>query len=521
MRRHALTDAAFAALAAGRPSAATVHELRRAQLSKHLLLLRAIVKAAPGQTKLWYAQLEAADRANPSAARAVLADPLFGAWAASCLAALTGGRSPEEAGIAHLARVAAAASRSAACGTARRLSAICDGITIDVRLEDVDPLRARLGLAPTGRLTSAEVAHWQRCLADAWRLLVARHRPDAEILAAVLRVVVPVQPDPAAGGISATSAEAFGAVAMSAPRDGTALAVGLLHESQHNVLNATRYLFDLHRDPDAVGYSQWRDDPRPASGILHGAYAYLAVTRFWRTEGGRAAAFEFARWRSAVAAAADDLLGGGLAPAGTRFVSALRDEVRPWLDEPVESDIARLAAGANDDHRLRWRLRNLTVDPAAAQALADAWQRGLPPPQSALVSRLVPAPRRALESSDRLKLTHRLLRDGPSCLDRPESPPAADPGIGGGTAGTVGGGQPGGAAAAGDVAYLRGDVGTALCAYRNEVVERPHDDAAWAGLALVAELRALRERPEVVAAVYRALGERDQDPIALASWIST
>jgi hypothetical protein len=493
MHRHVLTDAAFAALAAGRPATATVAELRRAQLSKHLLLLRAIVKAAPAQTKLWYAQLEAADRADPPATRTVLADPLFGAWAASCLAALTSGKSPEEAGIAHLARVAAAASHRSRGGTARRLSATCDGITIDVRLEDVDPLRARLGLAPTGRLSDAEFVHWKRCLADAWRLLVARHRTDAETLAAILRVVVPVQPDPPAGGISATSTEAFGAVAMSAPQGGTALAVGLLHEAQHNVLNATRYLFDLHRDPDAVGYSPWRDDPRPASGILHGAYAYLAVTRFWRAEAGRRAAFEFARWRSAVAAAADDLLdGGGLTPAGSRFVSALRDEVRPWLDEPVEADIARLAAGANDDHRLRWRLRNLTVDPAAAQALADAWRRGLRPPQEALASRLIPAPRRALESNERLKLTHRLLR-----------------------------GQPGGAATAGDVAYLRGDVGTALCAYRNGVVERPRDDAAWAGLALVSGQRALREWPEVVAAVYRALGGPDQDPLALARWMSS
>jgi hypothetical protein len=105
---------------------------------------------------------------------------------------------------------------------------------------------------------------------------------------------------------------------------------------------------------------------------------------------------------------------------------------------------------------------------------------------------LIPAPRRALESNERLKLTHRLLR-----------------------------GQPGGAATAGDVAYLRGDVGTALCADRNGVVERPRDDAAWAGLALVSGQRALREWPEVVAAVYRALGGPDQDPLALARWMSS
>jgi hypothetical protein len=30
-------------------------------------------------------------------------------------------------------------------------------------------------------------------------------------------------------------------------------------------------------------YVPWRDDPRPISGLLQGAYAYLGVTGFWRT----------------------------------------------------------------------------------------------------------------------------------------------------------------------------------------------------------------------------------------------
>jgi hypothetical protein len=488
-------------------------------------------------------------------------------------------------------------------------------LTIDVRLEDVDPLRARLGLAPAGRLTDADYTHWQRCLADAWRLLVARHRPAAETLAAVVEVIVPVEPDPAGRGISATSADAFGAVAMSAPDDGTALALGLLHETQHSLLNAVRYLFDLHTEPDAIGYSPWRDDPRPASGILHGAYAYLAVTRFWRTEAhagsnaatGRLATFEFARWRAAVAATTGDLLGAGkLTPAGTRFASALADEVRPWLDEPVAPDIARLATGANADHRLLWRLRNLAVDPAAARALAGAWRQsrqppsdtldalgardGLAPPRTApddrpspsdtlddlpspadtlddhpalrdaLDSHVRPAPSRALENNNRLNLTHRLLRDGslpdlgqvgsPSSPNPPRSPtdgdaahPREDLGQVGspsspnpprsptdghaahpredlGPLGSPSSPNPPRSRADGDVAYVRGDLRGALVAYRRRVVEQPGDDAAWAGLGLVSGVRALRERPEVVAAVYRALGEGNQDPIALANWIS-
>jgi hypothetical protein len=81
------------------------------------------------------------------------------------------------------------------------------------------------------------------------------------------------------------------------------------------------------------------------------------------------------------------------------------------------------------------------------------------------------------------------------------------------------GGAAGGRATAGDVAYSRGDYGTALSAYRKRVVEEPADDAAWAGLALVSDERALVESVEVVVAVYRAAGTGG-DPLALAKWIS-
>ncbi len=460
MRQHSLTDTAFAAVGAGRPDAAALAELRRAQAGRHLLLLREIIRAAPGSAGRWHARLSA----DPG----LIADPLFGAWAA------------------HLLRSGAPVADTApgAAYPARVLTATHDGLTLRVRLADRDPRRALLGLRPTGPLPEHRTDLWRRRLGAAWRLLTDRHRADAEILAAVLDCVVPVEPDPAARGISATSADAYGAVAMSAPEDGVSLAVGLLHEVAHSILNATRYLFDLHRRPDDLGYSPWRDDPRPASGILHGAYAYLAVTRFWRTEaaatGNRLAVFEFVRWRAAVAGVAQRLLDGGdLTPAGTRFVTALRDEVRPWLAEPVDPEVARLAAAANTDHHLRWRLRNLVVAPADAAAVAAAWRTGAAPPP--VPSRLVPAPRRALENSARLDLVHGALRGNPA---------------------------PGGRATAGDAAFVRGDYGTARRAYA--------DGVDWTGLALTVPIAG---RLEVIAGAYRLLGERP-DPIACATWMN-
>ncbi|MEU8613930.1 hypothetical protein AB0C29_38685, partial [Actinoplanes sp. NPDC048791] len=70
---HRLSDPAFAALAAGRPDAATHYDLRRSPLSKHLLLLRELVAAAPVPG---YAELVAAEREDPAAVRALLARPL-------------------------------------------------------------------------------------------------------------------------------------------------------------------------------------------------------------------------------------------------------------------------------------------------------------------------------------------------------------------------------------------------------------------------------------------------------------
>jgi hypothetical protein len=493
LRVHRLSDAAFVALGAGRPDAATLEELRRAQLSRHLLLLRELVAAVPVPG---YAALAAAERANPAEVRALLARPLIGVWAARWLAALRSGTPADEAPSDYLAALAA---RAALVPDAehppepeRMLTATHDGLSISVRLEDRDPLRAGLGLNPAPPLTDTGHGRWQRLMTDAWRQLVAQDRPDAEVLATVLDCIVPVEPDPAARGISATSADAYGAVAMSEPADATGLAVGLLHETRHSLLNAVQYLFDLHDQPDALGYSPWRDDPRPAAGILHGAYAYLTVTRFWRARSAdRLAAFEFARWRAAVLSAADGLLAGGtLTPAGTRFVTALRAEVRPWLDEPVPPDVARLAAGANVDHHVRWRLRNLHVAPQDAGLLADAWSQGRNAPR--IGSRLRPAPRRALEASDRLDLVHATLRAEPA------------PKV----------------VAAGDLAHMHGDAAAALRAYRKRVALDPRDDAAWAGLALSGGPAALRDTPEMVATLYRTLGDPDADPLALAAWLS-
>jgi hypothetical protein len=162
------------------------------------------------------------------------------------------------------------------------------------------------------------------------------------------------------------------------------------------------------------------------------------------------------------------------------------------------TDIVRLAEGANADHRLRWRLRNLVVDPADARALAEAWRRGDRPPTEAIRSRLVPAPRRALESSARLDLAHAWV-----ATKGLRSPRAS----------------PGSRASAGDIAYLGGDGGTAADAYKKDLekTDTPDDDFfthALTGLALVRGW----ERVEILAALYREL-RAEADITTVACWL--
>src|SRR5690606_2824855 len=132
-----------------------------------------------------------------------------------------------------------------------------------------------------------------------------------------VRALVPVSPPTGSSGVSATSVDAFGAVALSLPSDAPALAATLVHEFQHTKLSALLDLVPLLR-PDrttpeeqatsgkvAQCYAPWRPDPRPLSGLLQGVYAHLGLCGFWHERyraGGRDvlyAAFELVRSRDA------------------------------------------------------------------------------------------------------------------------------------------------------------------------------------------------------------------------------
>jgi HEXXH motif-containing protein len=430
---HRLPGDVFTSLASGGGGRAAIDLLRRVEYSKHALLLRGM---AP-ESSAAYEVIALAEREDPAATAAVIRHPSVGAWAYRTMLALRGGpqlpgatpnglatvaaaaavraglpseiRVPVRDGLVMLPSLGAAEVGEASVATVRtsagrsevESSGTCVVIPKDHRREsagwhplhavlaadddraepfeivvdDIDPFRMpaapHLGAAP-------DLGRWRSAFAVAWELLRRHHPAVAAEVAAVITVAVPLAAPPR-GLASSSSPEAFGAVALSEPTAPVDLAVTLAHEVQHMKLSAMLDILPLTRpDHGQRYYAPWREDPRPASGLLQGAYAYLGVTGFWRRQrsvrdGARLAAdVEFARWRDAALLACLVLQASGqLTSDGERFVATMVVTLRAWCDEPVPEQVRCLAHAENKRHLELWQERSgpvtLPRDPALPQ----------------------------------------------------------------------------------------------------------------------------------------------------------
>jgi uncharacterized protein len=410
----------IAAMAAGGGGPRAAAALVAAQHSKHTLLLHGVVTTA---ARARHPQAAAADhgyrllarvqRKDPGAVAAVVNHPSVGAWAYRTMTALRGGPAlagaepagvgaiaaaaairagitaeieiPVTGGIAMLPSVGAAGPFDGPAATVRGADISGGGSTVRIpadyrepaprwrplaallpglMVDDVDPFR--MPAAPhTAR--DVDLAGWVPTFEAAQALLRGHHPDVAAEVAAMITVIVPLT-RPAEGQVSSSSPETFGAIAMSDPADPVSLAVTLTHEVQHVKLSALLDLIQLTSpDGDARFYAPWREDPRPASGLLQGTYAYLGVTGFWRRQravgplDGQAAGplnadVEFTRWRQAAADGAATLLSSGqLTAAGTDFVRGIATTLAAWLDERVPLHAREQAAAANARHLARWK----------------------------------------------------------------------------------------------------------------------------------------------------------------------
>jgi len=238
---------------------------------------------------------------------------------------------------------------------------------LSVLIDDLDPFRMPTpDGSPTGRLTPSQVTQFRDTLRAAWPVLSSA---SAAEIAAIVRVIVPYRP-PESGNfnISISSPQVFGTVAMSRQPDKYTCAETLVHETQHLKLCALLDLVTLTRPDDGQRYyAPWRPDPRPISGLLQGAYAFLGVGGFWREQRQAApepgirqrAHAEFARWRDGAATAAATLLGSGqLTSAGETFVETMAEVLDGWRREPVPDDALAVARRESDRHRARWQANN-------------------------------------------------------------------------------------------------------------------------------------------------------------------
>jgi hypothetical protein len=415
----------------------------------------------------------------------------------------------------------------------RRLTAVSGGHTLSLLFDDVDPYRGLYGPRRPDRVGSAELRSWQEGLEEAWSL-VCRHLPQqAGAMGTVLDVLVPV-PAPSPFQVSsASSGDAFGGIVMSCPGDPAEFAATLAHEFQHIMLGSLLHLVSLHdNDPEARFYAPWRDDPRPVGGLFQGVYAFFGVTRFWRAVyhaqdevTRRAAAFEFARWRAATFRALGALADAPfLTAVGRRFLEHIREEMKPWLAEPVPEDIAAAAKKVTSDHRVAWLLHHTQPDDRTVTEISDLWQRGADRPgagstglggrpasgHSGLPADVLVPDAGASWARTRADLIR--CRVVPSRTPHPAD--CAELETGAGTA---------------DRAFAVSDHVRAWHAYRAEIRSSASPAASWAGFALAwaslgtqpgSEL--LLRRPALVREVHRrlrSLGHRPE-PDSLAAWIA-
>lgn len=428
LRPHVMPPDLFDALAKGDGGPEAVRVLAAAQYSKHLLLLRGVLATAQaaghGQAPLaqrGYDLLADAQSHDPAAVDAVIRHPSVGGWALRTLRALRGRPAMPGAEPAGLCAVAAAAAiraglpaeievppirgavmlpsvgsaavaggsatvRSAASGAAVRSAGGQLDIPADpyrdapgwqalrrlragsfeVLIDDLDPFRmpATADVAP--RLGAVDLDRWDAVFHDAWSLLTRHHPEIAGEVVSVIRVIVPLNIPPR-GQVSSSSAENFSAIALSEPPDPRTFAVTLAHEVQHLKLSALLDIVNLTQPDDRRRfYAPWREDPRPISGLLQGAYAYLGVSGFWRCQrhlddgaAGLRAHTEFARWRAAAAAVVETLRSSGrLTSAGLDFVQGMDRTLRPWQYESVPGEALALARDEAEKHLALWQSVN-------------------------------------------------------------------------------------------------------------------------------------------------------------------
>ena len=288
-----------------------------------------------------------------------------------------------------------------------------DGLGWDVLLATDDPYLDRYTLPMSSGLSIDELQRWRRRVQSAWEVLVRHHRWAAGPIADGISVIVPLTPQSETDLISATSPAAFGAVATCWPPDPVTMAETLVHEFQHVKLCGLLDMVPLAESGGKKVYAPWRQDPRPAGGLLQGLYAHLGIVRFWEEQQHAEtdpddilrAQVQFARWGPTIDAAVGTLLQTGcLTPEGARFANLMRTQGQVMAARPIPPGAQEIAREVALDHWLTWQIRHVAADPDDVMNLADAYRRGEPFPVADRPATWIQEGVRELSSSVRSRL---------------------------------------------------------------------------------------------------------------------
>jgi HEXXH motif-containing protein len=420
LRRFQLPREVFGELATGGGGPEAIASLVAAEYCKHVVLLNGVLRAVRG-TERYASVREGCDllaeawRASPDATEAVVRYPAVGVWARRTIQAIRSGAQGTIAESSGLLAVSAAAAIRAGLDAQIKVP-VRDGLVVlpslgaaviqgsgeqavtvrssrggatvgpvdippnphveapgwlplsrvragafDVLIDNLHPFRMP-GLAQLSRRASAP-SELEDALQDAWLVLESGHTNLAAEVGATVSVIVPQSPM-SARATSSTSPEAFGAVAMSVPRDPISGAESLVHEVQHLKLAA---LLDVVRlilpDDGRRYYAPWRDDPRPLGGLLQGTYAFLGVTRFWREQRANGSTSgadrKYARSLQGVTLATGMLRASDrLTPAGQEFLGHVEQTLTSWRQDFVPATAWAEARRAALAHQARWEAAN-------------------------------------------------------------------------------------------------------------------------------------------------------------------
>lgn len=251
-----------------------------------------------------------------------------------------GARRPVTAGLTLVDR-----HRRVLTGHGPGWSAVCPLPGGAACLDDLDPYRVPGGATAVTAAEHADTDHaaWAARWRAAQNLLLRTDPGRAAEVAHVVRVIVPLVPR-GPRHLGATLSAAPGAVLTSLPDGGGGMAETLVHELHHSKLATLHELVPLYGPGRGVVHRVgWRPDPRPVAGVLHGAYAHLALADLWR----RAATAHGVpkSWRSGAGQQFDDI----------------HDQVGEALEILLESD--ELTAGGREFTR-QMRLHHASLGAA-------------------------------------------------------------------------------------------------------------------------------------------------------------